>query len=141
MISTTCLIAWMPGSIAGPAAGAARTAPPQATARTAVRTPTAPIATGRIARCRAADHRTADECRAGVGSKCPLSTRLYRIATMRRTALVLVVLVAALGLVAAGCGGEESQSPAPETVQGEVLLNDTATTETTGSTSTETTTG
>lgn len=60
---------------------------------------------------------------------------------MRRTALVLVVLVAALGLVAAGCGGEESQSAAPETVQGEVTTTETTTTETTESTSTETTTG
>jgi mono/diheme cytochrome c family protein len=61
---------------------------------------------------------------------------------MRRTALVLVVLVAALGLVAAGCGGEENQSAAPETVQGEVTTTETSTaTETTESTSTETTTG
>jgi mono/diheme cytochrome c family protein len=60
---------------------------------------------------------------------------------MRRTALVLVVLVAALGLVAAGCGGEENQSAAPETVQGEVTTTETTTTETTESTSTETTTG
>jgi mono/diheme cytochrome c family protein len=61
---------------------------------------------------------------------------------MRRTALVLVVLVAALGLVAVGCGGEENQSAAPETVQGEVTTTETTTaTETTESTSTETTTG
>ena len=39
---------------------------------------------------------------------------------MRRTALVFVLLVAALGLVAAGCGGEEEQSATPETVTGEV---------------------
>ena len=62
---------------------------------------------------------------------------------MRRTALVLVVLVAALGLVAAGCGGEESQSATPETVQGEVTTTETTTTETETTTTTtgETTTG
>jgi len=54
---------------------------------------------------------------------------------MRRTAFVLVLLVAALGIVAAGCGGEENQSAAPETVQGEVTTTETTTTET------ETTTG
>jgi cytochrome c553 len=62
---------------------------------------------------------------------------------MRRTAFVLVLLVAALGLVAAGCGGEESQSAAPETVQGETSQPETTTTETettSESTSTETTT-
>ena len=42
---------------------------------------------------------------------------------MRRTALVLVLLVAALGLVAAGCGGEEQQSATPETVTGEVTTD------------------
>jgi len=62
---------------------------------------------------------------------------------MRRTALVLVVLVATLGLVAAGCGGEESQSATPETVQGEVTTTETTTTETETTTTTtgETTTG
>jgi mono/diheme cytochrome c family protein len=62
---------------------------------------------------------------------------------MRRTAFVLVLLVAALGVVAAGCGGEESQSAAPETVQGETSQPETTTTEsetTSESTSTETTT-
>src|SRR4029077_3880872 len=81
-------------------------------------------------RLRAADHRTADESRAGVGSTCALSCCLYRIATMRRTAFVLVLLVAVLGLVAAGCGGEENQSAAPETVQGEVTTTETTTSET-----------
>jgi len=50
---------------------------------------------------------------------------------MRRTAL-LCLLVAAFGVVAAGCGQEQEQSATPETVQGEV-------TTTTGSTETETT--
>jgi mono/diheme cytochrome c family protein len=58
---------------------------------------------------------------------------------MRRTLVVLVVVVAALGVVAAGCGGEENQSAAPETVQGEVTTTETTTTET-DTTTTETTT-
>jgi mono/diheme cytochrome c family protein len=63
---------------------------------------------------------------------------------MRRTALVLVLLVAAVGLAAAGCGGEENQSAAPETVEGttsETTTTETTTTETTetGSTESETT--
>lgn len=53
---------------------------------------------------------------------------------MRRTAL-LCLLVAAFGLVAAGCGQEQEQSATPETVQGEV----TTTTESTETTETETT--
>jgi len=59
---------------------------------------------------------------------------------MRRTAFVLVLLVAALVIAAAGCGGEENQSAAPETVQGEVTTTETTTTETetTTSESTET---
>jgi mono/diheme cytochrome c family protein len=57
---------------------------------------------------------------------------------MRRTALVLVLLVAALGVVAAGCGGEENQSATPETVQGEVTTTETTTSS--ESTTTETTT-
>jgi mono/diheme cytochrome c family protein len=52
----------------------------------------------------------------------------------RRPALALVVVVAALGLVAAGCGGEEQQSATPQTVQGGVT-----TPPTTGTTTTETT--
>jgi cytochrome c553 len=61
---------------------------------------------------------------------------------MRRTALLLCVLVAAFGVVAAGCGGEEQQSATPETVEGEVTTEttETETTETeTETTETETT--
>ena len=61
---------------------------------------------------------------------------------MRRTTLFLCILVAALGLVAAGCGQEQEQTASPETVQGEVTTTaestETETTETTGSESTET---
>jgi mono/diheme cytochrome c family protein len=59
---------------------------------------------------------------------------------MRRTAFFLVLLVAALGVVAVGCGGEESQTATPETVEGEVPMEttDTETTET-ETTETETT--
>jgi len=71
----------------------------------------------------------------------------YRIASMRRTAL-LCLLVAAFGVVAAGCGQEQEQSATPETVQGEVTTTtestETETTETetteTETTTTETTT-
>ena len=52
---------------------------------------------------------------------------------MRRTALVLVVLAATLGLAAAGCGGEETVTATPDTIEG------TTTTETTETTETETT--
>ena len=58
---------------------------------------------------------------------------------MRRTALVFVLLVAALGLVAAGCGGEEDQSATPETVSGEITPPETETTTETENTGTETT--
>jgi cytochrome c553 len=70
---------------------------------------------------------------------------------MRRTALLLVLLVAALGVAAAGCGGEEQQSATPETVEGQVTTTTTETqttesestttetTETTETTTTETT--
>ena len=64
---------------------------------------------------------------------------------MRRTAL-LCLLVAAFGVVAAGCGQEQEQSATPETVQGEVTTTtestetETTQTETTESESTETTT-
>ena len=73
---------------------------------------------------------------------------------MRRTALLLVLLVAALGVAAAGCGGEEQQSATPETVEGRVTTTTsetqttesestttetTATTQTTETTTTETT--
>ena len=63
---------------------------------------------------------------------------------MRRTTLFLCILVAALGLVAAGCGQEQEQTATPETVQGEVTTTtestetETTETETTGSESTET---
>jgi cytochrome c553 len=52
---------------------------------------------------------------------------------MRRTALLIVVLVAAFGVVAAGCGQEQEQTATPETVEG------TTTTETTETDTTETT--
>jgi mono/diheme cytochrome c family protein len=52
---------------------------------------------------------------------------------MRRTALVLVALVSALGVAAGGCGGEEQESATPSTVEGT-----TSTTATTTSESTET---
>ena len=63
---------------------------------------------------------------------------------MRRTTLFLCILVAALGLVAAGCGQEQEQTATPETVQGEVTTTtestetETTETESTGSESTET---
>lgn len=62
---------------------------------------------------------------------------------MRRTAL-LCLLVAAFGLVSAGCGQEQEQSATPETVQGEVTTTTEATetetteTETTATETTET---
>jgi cytochrome c553 len=59
---------------------------------------------------------------------------------MRRTALFLVLLVAALGVGAAGCGGEEQQSATPETVEGQVTTTSTETQTTESeSTTTETT--
>jgi mono/diheme cytochrome c family protein len=61
---------------------------------------------------------------------------------MRRAALVLICLVAALGVVAVGCGQEQEQTATPETVEGE-LTTPTETTETetdeTDTTETETT--
>jgi mono/diheme cytochrome c family protein len=62
---------------------------------------------------------------------------MYRIGAMRRTALVLILLVASFGVVAAGCGGEQQQSATPETVEGEVAPPETETT-TTESEATET---
>jgi mono/diheme cytochrome c family protein len=56
---------------------------------------------------------------------------------MRRTALALATLIAAIGIAAAGCGGEEEAAPSPETVTGTT----TAPSTTTASTSTETTPG
>ena len=59
---------------------------------------------------------------------------------MRRMALVLVVLAGALGLAAAGCGGEEEVTATPETVEGTLTTETTPTeTETTDTTMTETT--
>ncbi|MDH4339377.1 MAG: cytochrome c [Thermoleophilia bacterium] len=59
---------------------------------------------------------------------------------MRRGALVFVVLAAALGLAAAGCGGEESVTATPETIEGETTTTETTTeTTTTETTATETT--
>jgi cytochrome c553 len=63
---------------------------------------------------------------------------------MRRTAVVLVLLVAAFGLVAAGCGQEQEQTATPETVEGstptetETTETETETTETTETETTET---
>jgi cytochrome c553 len=57
---------------------------------------------------------------------------------MRRTAVVLVLLVAAFGLVAAGCGQEQEQTATPETVEGSTPT-ETTETETTETTETETT--
>lgn len=59
---------------------------------------------------------------------------------MRRSSLLLVLVVAALGLAAAGCGGEQSQTATPETVQGEVATTETTTTETEPTTSESTAT-
>jgi mono/diheme cytochrome c family protein len=54
-------------------------------------------------------------------------------------ALVLVVLAGALGLAAAGCGGEEEVTATPETVEGTLTTETTPTeTETTDTTETET---
>ena len=57
---------------------------------------------------------------------------------MRRTALALCLLIAAFGVLAAGCGQEQEQSATPETVEGEVTTTETQTTES-ESTETETT--
>jgi cytochrome c2 len=55
---------------------------------------------------------------------------------VRRAALLLVVLVAALGVAATGCGGEEEQSATPDTVEG--TTTETTDTETTDTDTTET---
>ena len=58
---------------------------------------------------------------------------------MRRTALLLVLFVAAIGGVAlAGCGQEEEQTATPETVVGETTTSETTETETTETDETET---
>ena len=59
---------------------------------------------------------------------------------MRRSALPLVLVVAALGFAAAGCGGEQSQTASPETIEGGVTTTETTTTETETTTTGETTT-
>ncbi|HUG63659.1 MAG TPA: cytochrome c [Gaiellaceae bacterium] len=62
---------------------------------------------------------------------------------MRRTALLLTLLVAVLGVAAVGCGGEQDQTATPETVEGEVPTEttdtDTTETETTETEDTDTT--
>ena len=58
---------------------------------------------------------------------------------MRRLALALVVLGAVLGLAAAGCGGEESVTATPETVEGTTTETTTTESTETGTTDTETT--
>jgi mono/diheme cytochrome c family protein len=55
---------------------------------------------------------------------------------VRRTALALVALVLAVGLAAAGCGGEEEASPTPDTVTG-TTTEQTTTEETTTETTTD----
>ena len=58
---------------------------------------------------------------------------------MRRTALLLVLFVAAIGGVAlAGCGQEQEQTATPETVVGETTTSETTETETTDTVETET---
>jgi len=56
---------------------------------------------------------------------------------MRRLALVLVLLAAALGLAVVGCGGDETVTATPDTVEG--TTTETTTTETTETTATEAT--
>ena len=62
---------------------------------------------------------------------------------MRRTALLLVLLAAALGVVAAGCGQEQEQTATPETVEGstptETTETETDETDTTETDETDTT--
>jgi mono/diheme cytochrome c family protein len=65
---------------------------------------------------------------------------------MRRTTFALVAVIAAIGIAAVGCGGEDEATPSPETVTGtlpetETTETDTTETETTdtGTTGTETT--
>jgi mono/diheme cytochrome c family protein len=57
---------------------------------------------------------------------------------MLRLALALVVLAAVLGIAAAGCGGEESVTATPDTVEGTTPETTTTETQTTESTTTET---
>ena len=57
---------------------------------------------------------------------------------MRRTGLLLVVVAALVSLVAAGCGGEETVTATPDTVEG-TTTDTTETNETTDTTETGTT--
>jgi cytochrome c6 len=58
---------------------------------------------------------------------------------MRRAALLFVLLVAAVGAIAAGCGQEQDQTATPETVEGSTPTETTETeTETTETETTET---
>jgi len=53
---------------------------------------------------------------------------------MRRPTMLLAVLVTALGLAAAGCGGGEEATPTPETVVGTLSQETTTEAATTGET-------
>src|SRR5436309_3160691 len=53
---------------------------------------------------------------------------------MRRTACGLAMLFAVVGLVAAGCGGEEEATPSPQTVSGTTTPAHTTSTSTTTTT-------
>jgi mono/diheme cytochrome c family protein len=53
---------------------------------------------------------------------------------MRRPRILLAVLVTALGLAAAGCGGGEEATPTPETVEGTLSQETTTQAATTGAT-------
>jgi len=56
---------------------------------------------------------------------------------MRRPTTLLAVLVTALGLAAAGCGGGEEATPTPETVQGTLSQETTTEAATTGAATAE----
>ena len=53
---------------------------------------------------------------------------------MRRPTLIAAVVILALGLAAAGCGGGEEATPTPETVEGSVSQPTTTQAATTGAT-------
>jgi cytochrome c6 len=87
--------------------------------------------------CIAARDRTAA---AGTdGSPAATRNAAYKIAAMRRSALALATLLAALGIALAGCGGEEEATPSPETVTGTVTTSTETETTETETTATETT--